>query len=103
MTAEEITKLIDIELKAEKDLTNVFGLDLTKCIVVPTRQKYQDALDDTQNDELWTVLEETPDTNGYKIYFDDESKQFGLGIKSDKNELVNIGYYGTFLETLYAM
>jgi hypothetical protein len=103
MTAEEITKLIDIELKAEKDLTNVFGLDLTKCIVVPTRQKYIHALDNTKSEQLWTVLEDSEDKSGYKIFYDEDENMFGLGIYSKTNELINIGYYGTFLETLYSM
>ena len=102
MTSEEIKILIKNELKSEKDIKNVFGLDLTQCLVQPTKQKYQDASDNSI-EELWTVLEETPDTNGYKIYFDEESKMFGLGIKSDKDELINIGNYGTFLKTLYSM
>lgn len=103
MTAEEIVKLINAELKPEQDITNVFGLDLTKCIVPPTRQKYLDSLDNTKSIDLWTVLEESLDKSGYKIFYDDEENMFGLGILSKNNELINIGYYGTFLETLYSM
>ena len=53
--------------------------------------------------KLWTVLEETPDRHGYKIIFDPENATFGLGILTDKDELMFIGYYGTFLETLEGM
>lgn len=103
MTAEEIKKLISDELKSETDLKNVFGLDLTKCLIEPTKQRYIDANDYTQEDYLWTVLEDSHDKNGYNIYFDDEANMFGLGNKSNKGEFINIGYYGTFLKTLYSM
>ena len=60
-------------------------------------------MDSTEMYELWTVLEETEDKNGYKIYYDEDSKMFGLAIKSDSDELIDIGNYGTFLKTLYSM
>ena len=53
--------------------------------------------------ELWTVLEETENRDGYKIYFDEETKMFGLGMNSEKGEFIDIGNYGTFLKTLYSM
>jgi hypothetical protein len=37
MTAEEITGIINDELKSEPDIKNVFGLDLTKRLILPTR------------------------------------------------------------------
>lgn len=103
MTSTEIKEIISRELQAEPDITNVFGLDLTKCLIEPIKQKYQNANDSTDIYELWTVLEETEDGNGYKIYFDEETKMFGLAMRSDKDELIDIGGYGTFLKTLYSM
>jgi len=103
MTSIEITEIIKSELLVEPDITNVFGLDLTKCLIEPTRQKYKSSNDSTDIYELWTVLEESEDGNGYKIYFDEETRMFGLAIKSDKDELIDIGSYGTFLKTLYSM
>lgn len=103
MTSEEITQIISLELKREADLTNVYGLDLTICLIKPHKQLYIDSNNESESDLLWTVLEETPDENGYKIFFDDEAQMFGLGIKSNTDQLINIGYYGTFLETLYGM
>jgi hypothetical protein len=102
MTADEIRGIINNELKSEPDIKNVFGLDLTERLIVPTVQKYWDSADKKSIENLWTVLEETPDKNGYVIYFDEETKMFGLGIQSD-NELFDIGSYGTFLKTLYSM
>lgn len=103
MTAAEIKEIIRNELASEPNINNVFGLDLTKCLIEPIKQQYKYINDETDISELWTVLEETEDKNGYKIYFDEDSKMFGLAIKSEKDELIDIGNYGTFLETLYAM
>ena len=47
---------------------------------------------------MWTVLEESTDRSGYKITFDETDGTFGLGIMTEKDELVDIGTYGTFLE-----
>lgn len=49
------------------------------------------------------MLEENEDGNGYKIYFDEETKIFGLAIRSEKNELIDIGGCGSFLQALYSM
>jgi hypothetical protein len=103
MTATEIKEIISEELQAEPDHTNVFGLDLSKCLIEPIKEKYKDSNDATEVYELWTVLEERDDKNGYKIYFDEENKMFGLAIKSDKDEIIAIGDYGNFLKTLYSM
>ena len=103
MTSTEIEEIIKTELQVEPDTTNVFRLDLTKCLTKPSRQKYKNANDSTDIYELWTVLEETEDGNGYKIYFDENNKIFGLAIKSDKDELIEIGSYGSFLQTLYSL
>jgi len=103
MTAEEIRDIINSEIIAEPDKKHVFGLDLTKCLIEPTKQKYKNAYDSNDVYELWTVLEENEEKSGYKIYFDEETKMFGLAIKSDRDELIDIGGYGTFLKTLYSM
>jgi hypothetical protein len=103
MTAEEIKKFIEQELKSEKDRRQVFGLDLTKCLIEPVKQQYKDANNPAETYELWTVLEETEDGKGYKIYYDEESKMFGLATGSEKGGLLDLGNYGSFLETLYSM
>jgi hypothetical protein len=103
MTSTDIKEIIFRELQVEPDIKNVYGLDLTKCLIEPTKQKYKGSNDSTDIYELWTVLEESEDGNGYKIYFDEETKMFGLAIKSDNDELIDIGGYGTFLKTLYSM
>lgn len=103
MTSEEIKSIIDKELSNLKDLTNVHGLDLTKCLIEPKKEKYISSTDETVIFELWTVLEESEERTGYKITFEESHKEFGLGILTDKEELMEIGTYGTFLETLKGM
>lgn len=98
MYSNEVADLIAEELKIERGLKNIATLDLTSCLVVPVKELYR--LDNEEQLELWTVFKEP--SNGYYIFYDEEENMFGLAIK-DGNELHNIGYYGTFLETLYAM
>ncbi len=103
MTSEDIKQIIKTELKTEPDINNVFGLDMSVCLIEPIKQKYKNSNDATEIYELWTVLEETADKTGYKLFFDEEENMFGLAIKSDNDELINIGLYGSFLKTLYSM
>lgn len=101
MTSNQIKDLIAQELKVEQDLTNVSGLDLTKCLISPVQQTY--VLSNEEKIELWTVLKESPSTeDGYCVFYDPEENEFGLGMISNSG-IHNIGYYGTFLETIYAM
>ena len=102
MSPDEIMRIIDDELKSEPDIRNVYGLDLTSCLVIPTIQQYWNSSDKRSSENLWTVLLETSDKEGYVIYFDETTGDFGLGIQS-RNELFDIGTYGTFLKTLYSM
>jgi hypothetical protein len=103
MQAVEIQEVIATELKSEADLTNVFGLDLTKCLITPTKQVYLDANNKNSPEDLWTVLEESPDGEGYTLFYNADIKMFGLGMKSNNGQLINIGYHGSFLKTLYSM
>lgn len=73
------------------------------CLVEPTRQKYKDSNDSTEIYEQWTGLEGTEGKNGCKIHFDEETDMFGLAMKSDKDELIDFGNYGSFLKTLYSV
>jgi hypothetical protein len=103
MTKEKIQEIINNKLKSEPNIKNVFGLDLTKCLVTPTKENYFNDTDTNESENLWTVLQESPRAEGYTIYFDEETGQFGLGVKSKEGRLVDIGSHGTFLQTLYSM
>ncbi|HEY4786070.1 MAG TPA: hypothetical protein VIH57_08470 [Bacteroidales bacterium] len=103
MDRQDIKLIIQEELKENPDLSNAHGVELDSCLIEPIKQTYLDSFNDNKEIQLWTVLEETEDGDGYKIVYDLEDNMFGLGMKSDKNELIFIGYYGTFAETLRGM
>ena len=60
-------------------------------------------MDRSKKYELWTVLEENEDKTGYKIFYNEKENCFGLGMNSENDELLHLGNYGTFLETLERM
>ena len=101
MTSEEIEKLIKTEVGDKLDSTNMHGINLTQCLVKPVRQKYISAFDNSKTFDLWTVLIESED--GYRIFYNEDENTFGLATKSLNNELMYLGNYGTFLETLAGM
>lgn len=103
MTSKEIKDIIAQEINNNYDLSNAHGVDLRTCLIEPTLDNYIDSFNEKSILKLWTVLEETPDKEGYKIVFDANNKTFGLGILTEKNESMFIGYYGSFLETLEGM
>ena len=100
MDHEQIQELIAIEIREIKDLENIFKFDVRSFLIKPIQQSYLN-FDSTERYILWTVYEESKD--GYKIYFNDEINAFGLGIISENNDLIDIGIYGTILETLETM
>ena len=103
LKSEEVLRIVYEEIESNFDISNSHGVDLTKCLIAPVRQRYISSLDDSVTFELWTVLEEREDGNGYKIFYDENEKSFGLGMKGFKGDLIYLGYYGTFLETLKGM
>lgn len=99
MSPEDIMRLIDDELKSQPDIRNVHGMDLTTRLVFPTVQRYWNSSDRRSFEDLWTVMLQAPEKEGYVIYFDETTRKFGLGLRTG-NELFDIGTYGTFLKTL---
>lgn len=99
MTSSEVSRIIEEEIGGDWSRSNLHGVDLKRCLVLPIKQIYEDSFVKGESLSLWLVLEENPDTkDGYKIIFGEESAQFGLAIQT-----IFIGYYGTFLETLAGM
>ncbi|MBM2813888.1 MAG: hypothetical protein HW421_650 [Ignavibacteria bacterium] len=109
MTQIEIQNKIYDEINGNWNITNLHGVNLKNCLITPIKQKYY-SIDKEQEVELWTVLEESQDHNGYKIFYDEVEDCYGLGnlYNLDKNQsnnfvLTSLGLYGTFLETLEMM
>jgi len=103
MTSQEVKDIINNELEGQSNLTNAHGVNLKECLIEPIKESYLSSVDESITLKLWTVLEESADRSGYKITFDETDGTFGLGIMTNKNELMDIGTYGTFLETLKGM
>lgn len=101
MTSEEVEQIIKLEVGDKLDTANMHGINLTQCLVKPVKQKHISVFDNSLAFDLWTVLIESE--NGYQIFYDDDENTFGLATKSQNNELLYLGNYGTFLETLAAM
>jgi hypothetical protein len=103
MTPEEIQIIIKTEINNESDFFNPHGLDFKTTLIKPIKQIYRDPLDPKIKHELWTVLEETPNGDGYKIFYSEQESAFGLGIKSKYDEPTLLGIYGPFLNTVGCM
>ena len=103
MTSQEVKIIINKELEGQSELSNTHGVNLNECLIEPVKEIYLSSVDESNTLELWTVLEESSDRSGYKITFDEKEGTFGLGIMTDKDELMDIGTYGTFLDTLKGM
>ena len=102
MTSQDIENLINVEISGNWERSNAHGVDLKQCLVKPIKEKYY-SFDKSEIKELWTVLEETPDRKNYKVFYDEEENCFGLGVLTNKDELINIGLYGDFINTLECM
>ncbi len=103
MTSELVSDIVLHEINSRFDISNLHGVDLRKALITPILQEYKSAMDRSQTYKLWTVLEESEVGTGYKIFYNEEENNFGLGMKSENDELLSLGNYGTFLETLENM
>ena len=87
---------------------NPHGLDLKRCLVHPARVTCQNpfpGLHEGAPFDAWLVLQERPDDDagaGYSIIFEEEAGQFGLACGT-RDDLVLIGLYGSFLDTVQGM
>jgi hypothetical protein len=104
MTPQEVSQIITDEIGNDWNRTNLHGCDLRTCLVTPERRLYSDSWHDNKSLEMWLVLEEHPDTHtGYRIVFDENTRQFGLAIEGKDGRDVWLGHYGTFIQTFEGM
>jgi hypothetical protein len=97
VAASDIAALIQKELVGlSRPLKS--HLDLGKCLILPASTTFQ-SYPGSDSWDLWLVLEERPETkDGYKMVFDEYSKQFGVARGGEF-----IGFEGTFIQTLEAI
>lgn len=88
MEASEVSQIVEDEINGIWSVSNAHGIDLKRCLVIPTRRDYVDPIAEGQPLSLWLVLEEVPeDQPGYKIVFDEATNQFGLATGDTQNEI----------------
>lgn len=101
MTPKEITLMIEKEIGGDWSISNWHACDLKKCLIRPKRRKviWHDGAR-----EVWIVLEEDPiELDKIKIYFDEETKKFGLIMPSREGFGFAVNSHDTFLEAFKAM
>jgi len=102
MTADDITKLIEADLEARKDIRTCLSFD--RCRVTPVLQDYYSSSDDVQPEKLWLVLEEDPSKHvGYSIFYDESMSMFGLGHMSENGKRISFSLYESFCDAVEAM
>lgn len=100
MTRKEITQIIEREINGDWSISNAHGCDLQKCLIRPKKRKL---IYGSQIKDYWIVLEENIETlEGWKVFFDEETKKFGLAGYSEP-----IGYvcnsHDTFIAAFKSM
>jgi len=110
MNSREIQKYVREQIGDRWSESNAHGVDLKTALVTPRKTKMINRL--VQNGkiidsvvEVWVVLEEVPDGDGYMIFLDESDGDFGLaskGFESDPHPVI-CGYYGDFWTTLKGM
>src|SRR4051812_40436099 len=83
MTRKEISQMIEKEINGDWSISNWHNCDLKKCLVSPKRKEMRFG---DEIKKVWIVLEENSETlEGFKVFFDEEAKQFGLAMHSDSS------------------
>lgn len=110
MTSKEVQKYVRQQIGDRWSESNAHGVVLRKALVTPRRTKMINRL--VQNGkirdslvEVWVVLEEVPEGDGYTIFFDEKDGDFGLASKGFKTDPYPVicGYYGDFWTTFKGM
>ncbi len=100
MKPKEISRIIEKEINGDWSISNAHNCDLKKCLVRPKKRKTQFFW---EVKEVWIVLEKEPETlEGYKVFFDEETKKFGLAGYSEPYGYV-CNSHDTFLAAFISM
>ena len=100
MTPKEISHLIEKEINGNWSISNWHDCDLKKCLVRPRKRKLMFA---DKVKDYWIVLEEEPETlEGYKVFFDEENRRFGLAGYSEPFGYI-CNFHDTFLVAFKSM
>lgn len=110
MNARDVRKIVVDQIADRWGETNSHSVNLRTALVMPSQTQMILRLvrngkikDSTVN--VWVVLLERPDGDGYIIFYDDARDQFGLassGFNDDQHPVI-CGYYGNFWTTFKGM
>jgi hypothetical protein len=99
-----IKDIIQAELKGDLTISNLHGIDLSRCLVDPYLETLEDSFAEGETIDMYVVLKEHPDSeDGYQIVYDPAENMFGLSILGKSTRRVFLGFDGTFLEALEGM
>lgn len=110
MDARDVRKLVVDQIADRWDETNSHRVNLRFSLVTPSQTKMilrrvrNGKIKDSTVD-VWVVLLESPEGDGYIIFYDDALDQFGLassGFPDDPHPVIS-GYYGDFWTTFKGM
>ncbi|MBI4978353.1 MAG: hypothetical protein HZC28_12810 [Spirochaetes bacterium] len=103
MNPYEVKERIYVEIK-DWHITNVDGCSLDMYLVEPEKAPIKCTFNGVTTTEYWIVFEEDPvNRTGIKIFYNEEDDMFGLAKPDESGDIVSLGHYGTFLNTLEAM
>ncbi len=102
MTPKEITQIIEKEINGDWSISNHHYCDLKKCLVRPKKRKLQFG---SELKDAWIVLEENLETlEGFKVFFDEETKKFGLAMHSQSSSFsYACNFHDTFIAAFKSM
>jgi hypothetical protein len=105
MKVENLIKhRIQEELKNQLNLTNLHGVDVTKSLVEPYLDTFEDSFEEGKKIQLYVVLKEHPNSEeGYHIVCDPTTFEFGLTIEGNGKHRIFLGFDGTFIESFIGM
>ena len=111
MDSSSVYSIVLAEIKNEHAFENLHGIDYNNIkdyLVMPYQMEFINPIDENI-EKHWVVLDEDMNDQhgGYLIFFSSINNMFGLAIKGNNkghtNTGTNIGFFGSFIETLNAM
>lgn len=101
MTPEYVRIIINRAIEQIPNFEILYEKEVFKMLITPKNEQYFNALNEDVKFEFWTIL--IDDENKKRVFYLEKDNHFGLGAITDKNTLINLGYYGSFIEIIAAL
>jgi hypothetical protein len=101
MTPEYVQIMINRAIEQIPNFEILFEKEVLKMVITPKKEQYSNALNEEVKFECWTILIDYK--NKKRVFYLEKDNLFGLGAITDKNKLINLGYYGSFIEIIAAL